>query len=140
MKSFLDICKLIYSPVSWIREFVKISKRSLEFRLIQMHTRDYLDFQTIAHFIQYSVVPYTKVVLFKYEKNINQISFKTDFQDPYQVVNLKFRNKFSVNTFPVPNPLETQGIFSNEKMKDISSLLQFMPKIDKSFILNLLLM
>lgn len=127
----------IYSPLSLMRILITVNK----LQMFQMRGEDFKNFHAIANNGAFDRIPYTKVKSLMYEKkNPKVLKYKTGFLQDFQSVNIfriitKTRGSKD-NTFNIFNGLKTataEAPLTNEKKKDIKSMLKFMPEGDRAY-------
>lgn len=138
----------IYSPLGLVR-ILKRCPRNKPLKLQQLRKEDMKDFQSIADKFKFDVIPFTKVKTLQYSAlEPMNIKYKTSFSsNDWSEENLqqklnkteKLRNKQKNhldqqnNLFSVPCSIAKVENLSVEKMKDLSSMLAFMPPQDKAY-------
>lgn len=136
----------IYSPLSFIRCLTKLPKEKIKFRIIQMNTSAYKNFNPKEAYsdFKYDVIPYTKVRHILYEKNnMCTIKYKLSFDEvfisssilnniPRKTRKRKCR-KIDLVEFPKVPCLKLKGSLSEEKKKSLYSMLSTMPLEDRNY-------
>ena len=139
-----------YSPVSFLRILLKVN-RSRPYRVIQMSSDDFKDFQNSSKMLKYSEVPYTKVLQLRFTKdnpNPHAVRYKLSHSDSdFQVacIGKKGRqSRKSSNTHPVQvAETDSKMLISRKqrshkelpqlKMADLKSMLNLMPIVDRQY-------
>lgn len=106
-----------------------------------MMKSDYFDFAESATKLNYTKLPYTKVKHLLYTKHSFDISYKTTFNSSeFETVKTNsLKNKTLILKIPEVLPLNVVSKIKPEKIKDLKSMLQYMPPVDKAFFINLFL-
>lgn len=137
-------CSEVWSPVSLLR-IILASNRKSPYSVTQMSSSDFYDYQTQSKSYAYQGCPYTQVSQLKFEhSDLLTVKFKTS-HDPYEPWNnihlLKDRKKKrSIGTVsPLSsirwgaNVVKDKKKISSDKVKDIKSMLKWMPTVDKEY-------
>jgi len=138
----------IYSPLGLVR-ILKRCPRNKPIKLQQLRKEDMKDFQSIADKFKFDVIPYTKVKTLQYSAlEPMNIKYKTSFssnvwseetlqqkQNKTKIIRNKKNHHLGEqnNLFSVPCTIAKVLTLSVEKMKDLSSMLAFMPPQDKAY-------
>ncbi|GBN65007.1 hypothetical protein AVEN_57018-1 [Araneus ventricosus] len=80
-----------YSPIGLIRILKQVNPRH-PYRVIQMWSDDFKDFQETAKLLTYKIVPCTSVVILKFSRTLHTVNFRTshDKLEPDNSANIKF--------------------------------------------------
>ena len=104
-----------------------------------MRNNNFLDYQKSIACLKYTSVPFTKVKSLKYDKDKPlTIGFKTSFCETSYGEGAILRKSLTrqcgpITTLPVPSRLKKKTVISTEKKKDIESMLEYMPLVDKQY-------
>ncbi|GBM73615.1 hypothetical protein AVEN_45016-1 [Araneus ventricosus] len=80
-----------YSPIGLIRILKQANPRH-PYRVIQMRSDDFKDFQGTAELLNYKIVPCTIVAILKFSRTLHTVNLKTslDKLEPENSANIKF--------------------------------------------------
>ncbi|GBN98019.1 hypothetical protein AVEN_221137-1 [Araneus ventricosus] len=80
-----------YSPIGLIRILKQVNPRH-PYRVIQMRSADFKDFQGTAKLLNYMIVPFASVTVLKFTRTLHTVNFKTshDKFEPENSANIKF--------------------------------------------------
>lgn len=126
----------IYSPLSLMRILKTVNK----LQVFQMREDDFKNFQAVAVGGAFDRIPYTKVKSLLYEQNEPKaLKYKISFLQDFQSVNI-FRlaetrgsRDGSIDFFRGLKTAKAEALLSNEKKKDLKSMLKFMPEGDRAY-------
>lgn len=136
----------IHSPLTLTRLMIKARKKE-PYIVIQMKSSDFLDFQSCSkEYKGYSKVPFTKVKELRfvstehkrvyYKENFGSASHELVKIAPEAAVVKKGRGVSKVTVIEEllePGPLPRLSSLPEEKIKDVKSLLKFMPLEDQAY-------
>ncbi|XP_060590180.1 uncharacterized protein LOC132745308 [Ruditapes philippinarum] len=129
----------IYSPLSLIRVLKSLNmKRKNAVRFIQMQKHHFMDYQKSIMPLKFNDIPYTKVKCLKYEKarpfSVGyKLSYEEDVFKTVIIATRKTRQSLPILELPNPKMLKCHRIMSDQKKKDISEMLKYMPEVDQQF-------
>jgi hypothetical protein len=134
-------CVQIYSPLSVVKELKKV--RPANMKIIQLSSKDLRDFQTSSTCFKYSSVPFTKVKCIKLTSELPMhVQYRLSFTEPlfdivYLVRQTRSGNTIGIDRTPFIHYLKTKPNISDDKLKDIESMLKFLPDTDRAYLENL---
>lgn len=131
-----------YSPVSLLRVLTKINSKK-PYKLIQMKSSDFYDYQSLANTYNYNEVPYSKVTSLEIKKGFLSVGYKTSHEaDDFVVTNIKRSTRTSQQVFheqfPNPKLSHVKSEFPASKKDAIKSMLPYMPKQDREYYMAVL--
>ena len=132
-----------YSPLSFLRLLLKADRKN-PYRVIQMQESNFKDYKNCAKMLRYEHVPFMKVRQLRFERNEPYvIKFKLshgdeEFCSAYIGTNArttKTRSRGKIPTINVLSPRIQQADKSLNplKVKDLVSMLPYMPLVDQEF-------
>ena len=130
----------VCSPVSLVRVLSK-APRKKPIKLIQLKKSDMMDYHSEANRFRFDGVPYTKVKCLRYSADSPMdIEYKVRFSDKewakeslQLMVSLRKLNSGNDMEMKTPKQITTKKFLSKEKIKDIESMLPFMPANDRLY-------
>ncbi|XP_053380012.1 uncharacterized protein LOC123564992 [Mercenaria mercenaria] len=129
----------IYSPIALIRD-LKSMRRRRSVRIIQMQKHNFMDYQKCIMPLKFNEIPFTKVKCLKYDKclpfNIGyKLSYSaTDFRTAHiEIRQTRARTNKQPEFLPRPAQSNKVPIISQDKKKDITCMLKYMPEVDRQF-------
>lgn len=130
------------SPVSLLRKLLKVNSRK-PYKVLQMQDHDFLDFNSYSMKMNYSTVPFSKVVALEFSSmSFYEIKYKTSFSESdYKVVCLKKtsgRNSApatsSADAIPVTlRKSDAKASLPQNKIVALKSMYPWMTDIDKQY-------
>ena len=142
-----------YSPPSFLRILLKVNRNSL-YRVIQMKSEDFNDFQNSSKMLQFSNVPYTKVFQLKFRKDgLHTVEYKLSHSNTdFRLVSIGKKSRESssssnnihpvqvIETMPgtdikilISRKQKCDKKLSQAKINDLKSMLHLMPLIDRQY-------
>ena len=110
-----------------------------------MKDDNFYNFQAVSQMFHFSTVPYTKVKTLTYNQNEPMhMSYALDFVAPPTKVCITTRLRSprealaNPGKLPMPRHLTCNAEISEEKKKDLKSMLKFMPATDKAYYRDIL--
>lgn len=130
----------IWSPFTLIRLMLNIPNTwKLKFKVLQMMSTDYKNYQLISETLSYNKIPYTRVKHVVYEKNcIFNVKFTEAFESEFEVIKLenakKNRKKEQILKFPEEIPvMNLAAKISDLKQKHLKEMLPYIPENERDF-------
>ena len=134
-----------YSPLSLVNVILKTNRHN-PYKVIQMRDFHFLDFKKFFNnAYEFKVVPFTKVSALQFLQGSTVVGFKTSHADAEYIkvdvlkrctTTRQTKNAKTVKT-PETERLEVKALkqvgLSQEKLKDLKSMLQFMPMKDREY-------
>ena len=137
----------IYSPLGLARVLLK-TPRHKPIKITQMRKNDIRDYMTEANHFKFDSIPFSKVKAIQYSKGHTHctVSYKTSFADENWIAcNLTVqrrsmaRGQLQSTVIPAPKRMsEAKTTLSAEKIKDLKSMLDYMPEPDRDYMKTLL--
>ncbi|XP_045162833.1 uncharacterized protein LOC123527441 [Mercenaria mercenaria] len=128
----------IYSPIALIRDLKSMRRSSV--RIIQMQKHNFMDYQKCIMPLKFNEIPFTKVKCLKYDKCLPfHIGYKlsysaTDFRTAHiEIRQTGARTNKQPEFLPRPAQSNKVPIISQDKKKDITCMLKYMPEVDRQF-------
>ena len=134
----------IFSPLGLVRVLCK-TPRKKPLKLTQLRMNDMRDYLSETNRLRFDGIPFTKVKAIQYSAD-NTVSYKTSFADEnWTVCDLTVQSRsmtkgqlgHAVLTEP-KRMSDTKTPLSAEKVKDLKSMLSYMPEPDREYMKTLL--
>ena len=130
----------IYSPLSFVRVLKSVRPTYME--VIQMKQDNVFDFQSVSNTLQLKDVPFSKLKCLKISQNLPfHVNFLMSFDESCSVQDVSIlRNTRSKNverSLPSVTLLNKPVVLSADKLRDLESMLKFLPLDDAVFFENL---
>lgn len=140
----------IYSPLGLIRVF-KRSPRNKPIKLMQLRQEHMKNYMSEATKYKFDVIPYSKVKTLKYNVNLLMtVDYKTRFSDdswnqgkllnsrPSRNVKSRRIGNIATKALQEPKTMKSADPLCSEKIKDLRSMFEYMPEIDRMYMQTLL--
>ena len=143
-------CTEVFSPLGVVRLMLAVNRRK-PITVLQMKTGDFMEFRDTVKSLRFSDIPYSKVKVLLYSKDLPCcIKYKTSFTHT-EFVNVcllhgcncnlhepgegcEFQKKFMPNVDKLKKPeLVSGGALTKQKVADIQSMYPYMPQVDREF-------
>ena len=141
----------IYSPVSLVKLQLRTELSQKPLRVIQMNKHKFHDFQSSAKQLNFSEIPYTKVRQIIYHQTY-KVEYRNHWNDELTTVDcLKLPTRRRRGKAEIPKrsqrtemsrkalavrPLNPNPKLDKMKIRDLKSMIKFMPKTDKVYMQN----
>lgn len=132
-----------FSPLSLLRVLLKVNTRK-PYIILQMKEQDFLDFSWYSSKLNYSAVPFSKVVSLQFTKSFHEIGFRTSFNDhEYKIISLRqrtVRKHVTAETEEIPTLIkknDTKINLAQNKVEALKSMYRWMPEVDKNFYVHI---
>ena len=139
-------CAEFYSPLGFLRLLLKVDRIN-KYRVIQMQPHHFKDYASCAKMLKYSNIPYTKVSQLRFNQNDKfTLQYKLSHKELTFISSFVGTERNSRNTMSrngratpteriilAPQIQKRDKDLSKEKVKDIQSMLQFMPLVDREY-------
>jgi hypothetical protein len=127
----------IFSPLSMIRN-LRSTRRRNPFHIIQMQKHHFHDYKKAIFGLNFQGIPFSKVKCLKYTKTQPMlVEFKLSFESAIfkqaTIGNRTTRATGPCQFLPVPKVISKVPVISIEKKRDITSMLKYMPEVDRQF-------
>lgn len=138
----------IYSPLGLMRILCR-SPRSKPMNVVQLRKSDMKDYHSTANLFKFDGIPFSRLKALHYSHETPmRVQYKTKFSDTtwemYDIVSLYSlrssgnQNSRMLQQLTMPSQVTKTQVLSQEKVKDIRSMLQYMPEVDRIYIETLL--
>lgn len=135
-----------FSPVSLLRLLVKIYSRK-PYKIIQMGSHDFIDFQSYSMKMNYKEVPFSKITWLQFSKCFFEINYKTSFLDSdFVSCNLRPRRNIRGQSHGTADSSEAEIIpmilkkndataitLPQNKIEALRSMFKWMPQVDVEY-------
>jgi len=132
-----------YFSLSSIERLISISNRKNSYQIIELKKQDFKDFDLCSKIYNYKLIPFTKVFQLKFTRNLFEVQYRTCLDTNFIVINIrnferKSRNAKKSNEIPFPTPKINNKFvtISNDKKRDIESMISWCPTEDKIYLEN----
>ena len=130
----------LYSPLSFVRVLKSVRPTYME--VIQMKQDNVFDFQSVSNTLQFKDVPFSKLKCLKISQNLPfHVNFLMSFDEScsFQDVSIlrNTRSKNMERSLPSVTLLNKPVVLSADKLRDLESMLKFLPPDDVVFFENL---
>ena len=126
----------VYSPLGLVRILCKVPRKK-PLKLTQMKKEDIKDYRGEAENFRFECIPFSKVKALQYisEHPSMTVRYKLSFGDDWTetIIQPTRRSKRHRTTLKMPALSKEQQILSEEKRRDLESMLVFMPAIDREY-------
>lgn len=126
-----------FSPLSLIRLLLQVNRQT-PYKIIQMQSSDFKNFQECSSQLKYNQIPYTKVSQLRFTNSLFEVQYKTSHgSNEFETVNLKHsmktRQESTLTTIPIPRSIKTVHELPQNKVDSILSMYRWMPTVDKEY-------
>jgi hypothetical protein len=133
-----------YFSLSSIERLISISNRKNSYQIIKLKKKqDFKGFHLCSKIYNYKLIPFTKVFRLKFTRNLFEVQYRTSLDTNFIVINIrnferKSRNAKKTNEIPFPTPKINNKFItiSNDKKRDIESMISWCPTGDKTYLEN----
>jgi hypothetical protein len=124
-----------------VERLIENSNRKNAYKVIEMQSENFFDFQSCAKLFNYKSIPFSKAFQIRLTRNFFEVEYRLNPSSDFITANIRhyersFRNVNSNkrNEFPNPRLSKKKNIITEEKKKDINSMISWAPEADKEFL------
>jgi hypothetical protein len=124
-----------------IARLIENSNRKNSYNVIKMEKENFKDFQSCSKIFNFQQIPFSKIFQIRFTRSYFEINYRLSPDSDFINVNIReyrrsFRNSSNTarNEIPDPKINRAKNIISQEKKKDIISMMPWAPEVDKNYL------
>lgn len=124
-----------YSPVSLMRLLVKVNRKK-PYKIMQMISSDFLNYQEQSRNLNYQLVPFSKVKMLQFNTSYYEIKYKISYQEEnFETVQLKKSLRKPGNTGNIFDAKISPSAYKwpDSKVASLTSMMPWMPAVDRDY-------
>ncbi|XP_055956008.1 uncharacterized protein LOC130012334 [Patella vulgata] len=132
----------VFSPVSLMRILPSVNRKH-PLIVLQMRHEHFFDYQSVSKLYKYSDIPFTKTKQIMYlSTHPYHVLYKTSHTENFlevRIVDRRPERNINPNLLsPLPKiksiPISSGSLLSQDKIKDLTAMLKFMPAVDRQYV------